>query len=57
MACDDEAYFKWRAEQERAKSAALPPGHPAAIAHRRLAEEYERGPQEDLHFAKDHPRA
>ena len=53
---EDQAYFKRRAAEERIRADALPPTEPAAIAHRKLAEQYERGPQQELHVAKDYPR-
>ena len=53
---EDKEYFMRRAREERARAEALPPTDPAAIVHRRLAEEYERGPQPGLRCARAHLR-
>lgn len=36
------AYLQRRADEERRRANALSPADPAAIAHRKMAEEYER---------------
>jgi hypothetical protein len=45
MASEDLQYYQRRAQQEREKAEALPPGDPAEIAHRQMAEQYERRAQ------------
>lgn len=42
MDSEYRAYLERRAREERERAAKMPPTDPAAIAHRKLAEEYER---------------
>jgi hypothetical protein len=42
MASENRDYYRQRARQERERAGALPLDDPAGIAHRRMAEQYER---------------
>lgn len=45
MASEDRDYYLKRAQEERDKAARLPQNDPAGIAHRQMADQYQRRAQ------------